>query len=147
MNDQSTAPSVRYFGEITQGMSGEFSKTISEEDVIKFADVTGDKNPIHLDEDYAATTIFGQRISHGMLVAGFISAVFGYNFPGPGWIYISQNLKFKAPVFLGDTATAVVTATNLIPEKQMIEFDTVVSVGDKVVIQGTATLMSPKRPD
>ena len=82
-----------------------------------------------------------------MLVAGFISAVFGYNFPGPGWIYISQNLKFKAPVFLGDTATAVVTATNLIPEKQMIEFDTVALVGDKVVIQGTATLMSPKRPD
>jgi len=147
MNDKSTAPVLRYFDEITEGMTGEFSKSISEADVITFADVTGDKNPIHLDADYAATTIFGQRISHGMLVAGFISAVFGYNFPGPGWIYINQSLQFKAPVFLGDTATAVVTATKLIAEKQMIEFDTVVSVGDKVVIKGTATLMSPKRPE
>jgi 3-hydroxybutyryl-CoA dehydratase len=146
MNDQTTAPVVRYFDEITEGMSGEFSKTISESDVITFAEVTGDKNPIHLDAEYAESSIFGQRISHGMLVAGLISAVFGYHFPGPGWIYISQNLQFKAPVFLGDTATAVVTATKLIPEKKMIEFETIVSVDDKPVIKGTATLMSPKRP-
>ena len=146
MNDQATAPKVRYFDQIAEGMSGEFSKTISEADVNAFAEVSGDKNPVHVDAEFAATSIFGQRISHGMLVAGVISAVFGYHFPGPGWIYGNQSLKFKAPVFLGDTVTAVVTATKLIPEKQMIEFDTVVSVGDKVVIDGTALLMSPRRP-
>jgi 3-hydroxybutyryl-CoA dehydratase len=127
MSNQSTPPVIRYFDEISEGMSGEFSKTVSEADVIAFADVTGDKNPIHLDADYAATTIFGQRIAHGMLGAGIISAVFGSTFPGPGWIYIGQNLQFKAPVFLGDKLTAVVTATKLIVEKQMIEFDTVVA--------------------
>ena len=147
MNDQSTAPVVRYFDEISEGMSGEFSKTVTEQDVTTFAEVTGDKNPIHLDADYAASSIFGQRIAHGMLAAGYISAVFGYNFPGPGWIYVNQTLQFKAPVFFGDTMTAVVTATKLIPKKQMIEFDTIVSVGDKVVVEGVATLMSPKRPD
>ncbi len=146
MNDQTTVPTVRYFDEISEGMSGEFSKTITEADVNTFAEVSGDKNPIHVDVGFAAASIFGQRISHGMLVAGLISAVFGYHFPGPGWIYVNQSLRFKAPVFLGHTVTAAVTATKLIPKKQMIEFDTVVSVDDKVVIDGTALLMSPKRP-
>ncbi len=145
ISDLSTVPTIRYFDEITVGMSGELSKTVTEADVIAFADVTGDKNPIHLDADYAATSIFGQRVCHGMLAAGFISAVFGSHFPGPGWVYINQSLQFKAPVFLNDTATAVVTATKLIPKKQMIDFDTVVSVGDKVIVNGTATLMSPQR--
>ena len=145
MSNKMIVPGMRYFDEITENMSGEFSKTITEVDVIAFADLTGDRNPVHLDADYAATSIFGQRVCHGMLVAGLISAVFGDNFPGPGWIYIDQSLQFKAPVFLNDTVTTVVTATTLIPEKQMIDFDTVVSVGDKAVIRGTARLMAPQR--
>lgn len=136
---------LRYFDEIKVGMSGELSKLVRNEDLITFANVTGDKNPIHLDPDYAATSIFGQRISHGMLVASFISATFGCNFPGPGWIYINQSLGFKAPVFIGDTATTIVTVSNLIPEKQMVEFDTVILVSNKIVVEGTATLLSPKR--
>jgi len=139
-------PTVRYFDEITLGMSGEFKKIVKAEDIKRYAELTGDNNPIHLDADYAKTSIFGQRISHGMLVAGFISSVFGRNFPGPGWIYISQSLQFKAPVFIGDQTTAVVVVEKLIPKKQMVQFKTFVSVGGENVIAGTATLLAPKHP-
>ncbi len=139
-------PELRYFDDIAEGMTGEYSKTVTEEDVIAFAGISGDNNPVHLDEDYAKTSIFGQRISHGMLVAGFISAVFGRVFPGPGWIYVNQNLKFKAPVLLGDTVTTEVKAVKLIDGKDMVELETVCRVGDKVVIDGTATLLAPKKP-
>ncbi|MDP6426850.1 MAG: MaoC family dehydratase [Rhodospirillales bacterium] len=146
MNNQSNDIVLRYFDDVAEGATGEFTKQVTEEDVIAFAGITGDTNPVHLDKAYAATSIFGQRISHGMLVAGFISAVFGRVFPGPGWIYVNQSLKFKAPVFLGDTVTAQVTVTKLIDGKNMIEFDTVCKVGEKIVLDGTATLMSPQKP-
>lgn len=138
---------LRYFEDIAEGMTGEFTKTVTEEDVIAFAEISGDNNPVHLDEDYAKTSIFGQRISHGMLVAGFISAVFGRVFPGPGWIYVNQSLKFKAPVLLGDTVTTEVKAKKLIEGKRMVELETVCRVGDKVVIEGVAVLLSPKKPN
>tara|TARA_B100001964_G_C13772071_1_gene396452 strand:+ start:41 stop:481 length:441 start_codon:yes stop_codon:yes gene_type:complete len=137
---------LRYFDDIAEGMTGEFTKTVTEKDVEAFAEISGDNNPVHLDEDYAKTSIFGQRISHGMLVAGFISAVFGRVFPGPGWIYVNQSLKFKAPVLLGDTVTTEVKVVKLIGARDMVELETVCRVGDKVVINGTATLLAPKKP-
>lgn len=97
------------FEDLDLGMSASVSRTISEADILMFAGVSGDTNPVHLDQEFAASTMFGGRIAHGMLSAGLISAVFGTRLPGPGSIYLSQNLKFKAPVKIGDTVVARVT--------------------------------------
>ena len=134
------------FDDVVEGMKGEFTKTVTENDIRSFASASGDVNPIHLDEDYAKASIFGGRIAHGILTAGFISAAFGNVFPGPGWIYVDQYLKFKAPVRVGDTVTATVVATKRIVEKGFIEFTTVCKVAGKVVLEGTATLMAPRTP-
>jgi 3-hydroxybutyryl-CoA dehydratase len=111
-----------------------------------FAEVTGDKNPVHIDEDYAAKTMFKGRIAHGMLTAGYISAVFGMELPGPGAIYVSQTLNFRAPVRIGDHAIAQVKVVELIPAKRRARFDCVCTVADKPVLEGEAILMVPKRP-
>ncbi len=91
--------------------SASLSRTVSEEDVVAFAHLTGDVNPLHLDEGYAARTRFGRRVAHGVFAAGLVSAVIGTRLPGPGAVYLSQTLKFVAPVFIGDTVTATVTVT------------------------------------
>ena len=91
--------------------SASLSRTISEEDVVTFAHLTGDVNPVHLDEAYAKGTRFGRRVAHGVFAAGLVSAVIGTRLPGPGAVYLSQTLKFVAPVFIGDTVTATVTVT------------------------------------
>ncbi len=90
------------------GDSAEFTKTIGDEDIQRYAEITGDTNPVHLDEEYARTTRFGRRVAHGMLTAGFISTVLGTKLPGPGTIYLGQTLRFLAPVYPGDTITATV---------------------------------------
>ena len=144
-NDQKSIKGIRYFDEISEGMSAEISRIIGEEDIVAFAEVTGDKNPIHLDVEYAASSIFGQRICHGMLVAGLVSAVFGCHFPGNGWVYVNQSLQFRNPVFIGEEVTTTVTAKKLIYRKQLVEFDITASVEEKRIITGVATLMSPKR--
>ena len=144
--NQEFISAIRYFDDISKGMSATVSNTINERDVVAFAEITGDKNPIHLDTDYARASIFGQRVSHGMLVAGLISAVFGCKFPGKGWIYVNQSLQFKNPVFIGEMVTTTVIAKKLIPKKQIVEFDIVASVEEKYVVTGVATLMAPKRP-
>jgi 3-hydroxybutyryl-CoA dehydratase len=87
-----------YFEDLELGMEASVAKTVAEADIIAFADITGDKNPVHLDETYASNTMFKSRIAHGMLTAGYVSAVFGMEMPGPGAIYISQTLNFRAPV-------------------------------------------------
>ena len=87
-----------FFEDLNEGMSAAFTKMVTEADIIKYADISGDTNPVHLDADYAAATMFKERIAHGMLTAGFISAVFGTKLPGPGSIYVNQSLKFRAPV-------------------------------------------------
>lgn len=110
-----------------------------------FAGVSGDTNPVHLDEEFAASTMFGGRIAHGMLSAGLISAVFGTRLPGPGCIYLSQSLKFKAPVKIGDTVVARVTVKELKAEKRRAVFSTVCTVGDKVVMDGEAEILVPAR--
>ena len=138
-----TATKGYLFEDLTVGMSDEFSKTITEADIVSFADVSGDHNPVHLDEEFAKTTMFKGRIAHGMLSAGFISTALGTKLPGPGCIYVAQNLKFKAPVRIGDTVTATVTVTNLIEDKKFVEMETVCTVNGKPVITGEATMMIP----
>lgn len=125
------------------GMKAHTSKTITETDVILFAGVSTDINPVHLDEEAAKKGIFGKRVAHGILVSGLISAVLGNKLPGPGSIYMGQDLKFLAPVFIGDTVTAEVEIVELIPEKKRIKLNTTCTNQDgKVVITGTALIMN-----
>ncbi len=131
--------------DLAVGMTGAYAKTVTEADVVLFSGVSGDTNPVHQNEDYAKATMFKGRIAHGMLSAGFISAVLGTRLPGPGAIYMSQNLRFKAPVRIGDTVTARVTVTELFPEKRRVAVKTECLVGDTVVIDGDALLMVPSR--
>jgi len=134
-----------YFEDLEEGMTDVFAKTITDADIIAFAGVSGDTNPVHLNHEFASETMFKGRIAHGMLTSSFISTVIGTKLPGPGCIYVSQNLRFKAPVKCGDTVRATCTVTKLISEKRFAEFKTVCSVGDKVVVDGEATIMVPTR--
>lgn len=138
-------PPLLFFDDIAENMSGEISKTIADEDIRTFAAITGDINPLHLDDEYARTSVFGERISHGMLIAGLISAVFGSVFPGPGWIYVKQTLRFRAPVHIGDEVTARVVVSKLMGQRKLVEFHTECRVGGTVVLDGEATLLSPKK--
>ncbi|HNS93141.1 MAG TPA: MaoC family dehydratase [Thauera sp.] len=133
------------FEDLHVGRTASVSRTVSEADILMFAGVSGDTNPVHLDEEFAASTMFGGRIAHGMLSAGLISAVFGTRLPGPGCIYLSQSLKFKAPVKIGDTVVARVTVKELKAEKRRAVFSTVCTVGDKVVMDGEAEILVPAR--
>lgn len=134
-----------FIEDLEEGMSGAFAKTVTEADILMFSGVSGDTNPVHLNQDYAATTMFKGRIAHGMLSASFISAVLGTRLPGPGCIYMSQQLKFKAPVKIGDTVHATVTVTNVDRDKKRVTLSTVCTVGDVVVIDGEALTMVPSR--
>jgi len=135
-----------FFEDISLGQEASLSNTVSEADIVAFADVSGDRNPVHLDADYAATTMLKERIAHGMLSAAYISAVFGMKLPGPGAIYISQTLKFKAPVKIGDTVVTTVKVAELVPEKRRARFECVCAVNGKPVVEGEAVLMVPARP-
>ena len=132
-----------YFKDISLGQTAEYEKQVTDEDVRKFADISGDYNPIHLDDEFAEDSMFGARIAHGILTASHISAVIGYIFPGPGWIYLGQSLQFRAPVKIGDTVHTVVEVTDTVAEKNIVELSTVCKVGDTVVLKGTATIKSP----
>lgn len=143
--DGMTAVKITYFEDLSVGQEASMSKTVTEADIVAFANVSGDKNPVHLDADYAATTMFKERIAHGMLSAAYISAVFGMQLPGPGAIYISQTLGFKAPVKIGDTVVTTVKIVELM-DKRRARFETVCSVGGKPVLTGEAVLMVPARP-
>jgi 3-hydroxybutyryl-CoA dehydratase len=136
----------KYIDEINTGMSAVYSKTVTETDIVLFAGLSGDTNPVHLDEEFAKPTLFKGRIAHGMLTAGFVSAVFGTKLPGPGCIYLSQTLKFKAPVRIGDTVVARCTAIAVDQEKGRATFATTAKVGETVVLEGEAMLLVPKRP-
>lgn len=134
-----------FLEDLAVGMTASFARTVTEADIVLFSGVSGDTNPIHLNEEYAATTMFKGRIAHGMLSAGFISAVLGTKLPGPGAVYVSQTLRFKAPVRIGDTVTARVEVSELLPERKRASFKTECLVAGKVVIEGEATLMVPSR--
>lgn len=134
-----------YFEDLAIGQDASFSKVVTEQDIVFFCEVSGDRNPVHLDSEYAAKTMFKERIAHGMLTASFLSAVFGMDLPGPGSIYISQTLNFKAPVKIGDLVTATAEVVELIPGKRRARFSCACKVGDKVVLDGEAVLMVPSR--
>lgn len=130
------------FAELKIGDKGSLSKTVSEHDIYTFAGVTGDFNPIHVDAEFAKQTMFKERIAHGMLSAGFISAVLGTVMPGPTNVYLSQELVFKAPVKIGDTVTATCELIEKIEEKHRLIFRTTVTNQDGVlVIDGKAVVL------
>ena len=131
------------FKELRVGMFKTYAKTITEADIVLFAAVSGDNNAIHTNEEFAATTIFKGRIAHGMLSASVISAAIANKLPGPGAIYMSQNLRFRAPVRAGDTVRATVTVKELIPEKHRVLLSTCCTVRDEVVIEGDALVALP----
>jgi 3-hydroxybutyryl-CoA dehydratase len=133
------------FHELTVGESAEMARTVTEADVVLFAEVTGDMNPVHMDEEAARQSRFGGRIAHGMLTAGLVSAVLGTRLPGPGAIYLSQTLRFTRPVRIGDTVTARVEIVGLVPEKRRVRLTTTCTnqAGDRV-LEGEATLMVPE---
>ena len=131
--------------EMKIGDHASVTKTVSETDVYLFAGITGDLNPAHTNEVAASKTMFKTRIAHGMLGAGFISTVLGMYLPGPGTIYMGQELKFTKPVHIGDTVTATATVEEIILEKNRVILDTtVVNQDGEIVIQGKATVMPPK---
>lgn len=134
-----------FLEDLSVGQSAELTMTVTEQGIESFAEVTGDNNPVHLDEAYAAGTPFKTRIAHGMLSAGYISAVIGTKLPGPGAIYISQALRFKRPVKIGDEVTAKATITAIDQEKARVTLDTVCTVADKPVVEGEAVIMVPRR--
>jgi 3-hydroxybutyryl-CoA dehydratase len=130
--------------DLTVGMTAAYSHTLTDQDVHSFADLTGDHNPLHLDEDFARTTRFKGRIAHGMLSASFFSTVLAI-LPGPGTIYLGQTLSFKAPVRIGDTVEARATVSDINADKGLVKLKTVCRVGETVVIDGEATVMVRKR--
>ena len=124
------------------GQRASFTKTVTESDVTTFAGLIGDFNPIHVDAEYARKSRFGQRVAHGIFTAGLISAVLGNKLPGPGAIYLSQQIEFLAPVFVGDTITAVVEVTSWRPEKRIITFKTdAYNQEETQVVTGKSVLM------
>ena len=134
-----------YLEDLTIGMESSYQKTITETDIDAFAALTGDTNPVHLDSEYAATTPFKARIAHGMLSAGLISTVLGTQLPGPGCIYLEQQIKFKAPVFIGDTLVATVTVADINQRRGRVSLKTQCFVNTKLVADGTASMMVDKR--
>jgi 3-hydroxybutyryl-CoA dehydratase len=135
-----------YLEDLSVGQEASFSKKITEEDIVLFAKISGDTNPVHLDEEFAATTPFKTRIAHGMLSASLVSAVLGTKLPGPGCIYLSQTLKFKAPVFIGDTVDAICSVKEIDDRRGRVTIECQCLIEGKAVLTGEAMVMVAKRP-
>jgi 3-hydroxybutyryl-CoA dehydratase len=136
---------VYAFEDLEIGQEARLVRTVRPSDVQSFADISGDHNPVHLDPVYAATTPFKTTIAHGMLTAAYISAIFGTDMPGPGCIYVSQTLNFRAPVRPGDEVVTLVRVVDLIAGKRRVRFDCRCTVAGKPVLEGEAILMVPGR--
>lgn len=136
-----------YFEDMSVGMEASHKKRITESDIEIFADISGDKNPVHLCDDYASASVFKERIAHGILTASLVSTVFGTKLPGPGCIYISQSLNFRAPVMIDDEVTAMARITSLMPEKRRVIFSCNCEVNGKTVLDGEAVILVPRRPE
>lgn len=133
--------------QIKVGDAAELTKTVSETDIYLYAGITGDFNPAHVNETYAQGTFFKTRIAHGMLTAGFISAILGTKFPGPGTIYLKQDLSFMAPVMIGDTITARAEVVEVVAEKNRVRLKTTcTNQQGKIVLDGEALVLAPKAP-
>lgn len=134
-----------YIEEMTIGQTRSITKQIGNAEIQAFANLSEDHNPVHLDENYARATMFKGRIAHGMLSASLFSALLGERLPGHGCIYLAQNLRFTAPVRIGDTVTATVTVTAIDTAKRRVNLDCVANVGDTTVIKGDALVLAPSR--
>ena len=134
------------FEELAVGMTALHGKTVTDADIVLFSGVSGDTNPLHLNHDFASRTMFGGPIVHGMLTASLISTVIGTRLPGPGCVYMSQSLFFRAPVRVGDTVEVCATIIELVPEKRRARLETVCAVDEAVVLDGEALVMVPARP-
>ncbi|WP_084397785.1 MaoC family dehydratase [Henriciella aquimarina] len=133
------------FEDLSIGMAHETRHTITEEDINLFAKVSGDYNPIHMDEEYAKKTPFGQRIAHGALTASYISGILGNNLPGPGAIFTHLEMRFRRPVFIGDEVIARAEVTEMYERGNRVTLKITCSVADKVVVGGEAKVMVPPR--
>jgi 3-hydroxybutyryl-CoA dehydratase len=134
-----------YIEDLVPGMTALYARTVTDADIVLFAGISGDSNPVHLNHEFAARTMFEGRIAHGMLTASFISTVLGTKLPGPGCVYLSQSLKFKAPVRSGDTVNARVTVLDVMPDKGRVTLLTVCMVANEVVLEGEAQVIVPAR--
>jgi len=137
---------TKYFEDLEVGQEASMSRIVSEADIVAYAALSGDYNPVHLDPEFAAKTIFKERIAHGILSAGYISAIFGMKLPGPGAIYVSQSLFFKGPVKIDDRVESLVRIVELIPDKKRARFECLCTVAGTPVLTGEAVLMVPRRP-
>jgi 3-hydroxybutyryl-CoA dehydratase len=141
-----TAPfTTHYFEDLSVGMRETLMKTVMNEDVIGFANLSGDHNPIHLSEHFARKTRFGERIAHGLYTASLISAVLGMYLPGPGAVYLSQTLNFRGPVRIGDVVTISVEVAELVPEGRRVLLRCECVVDNRVVLDGEARVSVPAR--
>ncbi|HHK74757.1 MAG TPA: MaoC family dehydratase [Rhizobiales bacterium] len=131
------------FEELQIGMSASYTRCVTESDIADYARISGDTNPLHLDERFAARSIFGSRIAHGLLTASFISAVIGTRLPGDTAVYLSQSLRFLAPVRIGDEVTAKASVTALDAPKRRATLETICTVADKPVLSGEALILIP----
>jgi 3-hydroxybutyryl-CoA dehydratase len=135
-----------YFEDLSIGLTESYEKEVKSSDVVGFAEITGDRNPIHLSEHFAAKTPFGGRIAHGLYTASLISAVIGTRLPGPGAIYLSQTLNFKAPVKIGDVVVASVEVVELVEKGHRVKLICRCRVGNTLVLEGEALVKVPARP-
>jgi len=134
-----------YFEDLDVGMSAVYARTVTDADIVMFSGISGDTNPIHLAATFADGSMFGGRVAHGMLTASFFSAVIGTKLPGPGCVYMSQSLRWNAPVRAGDTVVTRAVITEIDTEKQRAKLDTVCTVDGEVVLEGEALVKVPSR--
>ena len=135
-----------YIDDLKPGMSESFTKTVTESDIQKFGEISGDMNPAHFDDEWAKTTMFKGRIAHGVQTSSYISTVLGMKMPGPGTIFMSLTTRFKAPVRIGDTVVATCTVREVVTAKRRVVVACVCKVGDTTVVDGEALVMAPARP-
>lgn len=138
---------MHYFEDLEIGMEASHTKRITDGDILSFADISGDCNPVHLDDEFASGTIFKERIAHGILTASLLSTILGTKLPGPGAIYLSQSLNFRAPVKVDDVVVAVARITHLLPEKKRVILSCNCQVDGKTVLDGEAVILVPRRPE
>lgn len=131
------------FEELSVGMTVSIQHTVTEQDIQDFARVSGDYNPVHMDEEYAKTTMFGARIAHGALTASYISAILGNDLPGPGSIFTDLNMQFKRPVRIGDTVTAIAEVVEMVERGNRVTLSVRCEVDGKVVVKGEAKVVAP----
>ena len=134
-----------FIEDLELGMTDVYVRAITETDVIQFSQISGDDNPLHMNEEFAKKTVFKGRIVHGTLSCGYISSVLGTKLPGPGCVYLNQNLNFRAPVRIGDIVQSRVTIRDVDTKTNRVVCEAVCSIGEKIVIDGTATLWVPNR--